>query len=92
MYSALRRPSLIRSAVNLEPAVRFKNVSKRFFYSEQKSQSFLESLISLISFRKKRSLSRDDASLWALRNVSFDVMPGQGFGIIGRNGGGKVRL
>ncbi len=65
-------------------------MSKRFFYNEKNPQSFLESIISFFSLGKKQSKeSESDRSLYTLRDVSFDVMPGQGFGIIGRNGSGK---
>jgi lipopolysaccharide transport system ATP-binding protein len=42
--------------------------------------------------RRRGTASPNTESLWALKDVSFDVMVGQAVGIIGRNGAGKTTL
>lgn len=71
---------------NSQPAIRFDQVSKRFLLETQRPQSVLETFIS--AFRRKEP----GQELWAVRDLTFDVLPGQSLGIIGRNGAGKSTL
>lgn len=71
---------------NSRPAIRFEQVSKRFLLESQKPQSVLETFIS--AFRRKPP----GEELWAVRDLTFDIQPGDSLGIIGRNGAGKSTL
>jgi lipopolysaccharide transport system ATP-binding protein len=70
----------------MQPAIRFEDVSKRFAMSTEQPRTVLETIIA--TFRGQRLRRRDD-TLWAVRNLSFDLLPGRALGIIGRNGSGK---
>ena len=71
-----------------QPIVSFQNVSKRFTYSRNQGRGLASALLS--GLRKHNHQSMDE--LWALRDISFDVMPGDSVGLIGRNGSGKSTL
>jgi len=80
------------------PAVRIERVSKRYQLGVRPSVdgSFREMLVNVAKapIRRMRRLSgrAKEGWFWALRDVSFEVPPGEVAAIIGANGAGKSTL
>lgn len=68
-----------------EPIIKARDLGIKFARTRRRKLSVRELVIS----RGKR---RPQGEFWPLRGISFDIMPGEAVGVVGRNGTGKSTL
>ncbi|MGN6751705.1 MAG: ABC transporter ATP-binding protein [Intrasporangium sp.] len=69
----------------MQPVIEVKNLGIEFYRGKKRRMSLREMVL-----QRKNTAPKD--TFWALRNVTFDVQPGEAVGVIGSNGGGKTTL
>ena len=89
--------SLTNSSTHLlsNPIIQVKHLSKRYQIGMDRTYKTLcESVTDTIKSPLKRlkSFRRQEETFWALKDINFEVNPGEVVDIIGRNGAGKTTL
>jgi lipopolysaccharide transport system ATP-binding protein len=81
----------------MKPIIQARGLGKRYCIGAARAPygSLRESLVEAVMspFRRlRRNAAPREETIWALKDVDLDIMPGEAVGVIGRNGAGKSTL
>jgi len=81
----------------MRPIIKVENLSKQYRIGARQASfptlrdSIAETLRAPLGWLRRNG-NHQDNTIWALKDVNFEVMPGEVVGVIGRNGAGKSTL
>jgi len=73
-------------------AIRVENLGKQYRIGRLQHYKTLRDTVAEAFSRSRHKNNDAESFIWALKNASFEVQPGEVLGIIGRNGAGKSTL
>src|SRR6266516_5601056 len=82
----------------MKSIIRVETLGKQYIIGAREAgydtlrDSIVEAVRAPFERLRRRNGQRNQETIWALKNVSFEVAPGEVVGVIGRNGAGKSTL
>jgi lipopolysaccharide transport system ATP-binding protein len=82
----------------MKPIIKVENLSKEYFTGVREAsystlrESFVRAAGAPLRRLRGQGRKKGEGKIWALRDVGFEIMPGEVVGVIGRNGAGKSTL